>query len=122
VRAALLLAIFAAGCVTKSLNTPDDFGIKDVQLRLQCDHATLTVPVNTEPVEIRRMPGMPYMAVAAGVAIECRETPPKIIAGGEDISVVAEGTVLVKRYDGKREFEEGPYRLVIYRNGQILTR
>lgn len=120
--AVLALVALASGCVTRSVDYSDDFGTKEVQLRLECDQARMTVPEGSEPVKVRRVAGMPYLAVFAGIAVECRETPPTIVTGGEDVSVVAEGTVLVRRFDGKRTFDEGPYRLVIFRNGQLLTR
>ncbi len=108
-RRSILLCLLAAGCASAPAPRPPG------GLVLECERARVVVPagegvVFDEAGEFTRGP------------VTVRTPAPSVEVGGEDFSIVAEGSVRILRWDGKRTFEEGPYRLVVYRNGQLLTR
>jgi hypothetical protein len=54
--------------------------------------------------------------------VTIRTSDLSVEAAGADFSVIAEGNVYVVRSEGGRSFEEGPYRVVILRNGDLIRR
>jgi hypothetical protein len=109
VRGAILLGLLAAGCVATAPAPAV------TSLVLQCEKARVVVPA-----------GEPARFDAAGEftrgEVTVRTAAPSLEVGGEDFSVIAEGSVLVLRTEGGRTFEEGPYQVVILRNGNLLRR
>jgi hypothetical protein len=107
--------MLAAGCVTRAAGPAAPVASAAPGLVLQCERARVVVPA-----------GESARFDEAGAFtrgdVTVRTAAPSVEVGGEDFSVIAEGDVRILRFDGKRTFEEGPYRLVIYRNGQVLTR
>lgn len=123
-RAAALLAaaLLAAGCVTRTLPAHEGAGAEAAAtsedgLVLECDRARVVLPRGAavpaaEGREVRW----------EGTTIRTREASIAIETAGEELSVVAEGGVLLRRCGGGRTVEEGPYRTVILRGGQLLRR
>ena len=109
VRAALLLGALLAGCVSQEAAAPVP------SLLIESHRARVVVP---DGATVSLGPDGGF--TRNGVTVRCREFTGE--AGGTDFSVVAEGEVHLHRFDGKRTFTEGPYRVVVYRNGQVLTR
>ena len=126
--ATLLLAALAAGCVARGVVVeapPSADPATDAELMLECDRARVVVPERLRgefeaPSTLRAGPANTLLA--GGVRVTVREGRPVVEIGGEDFSVVAEGIVWVRRRNGRSTVEEGPYRTVILRNGDILRR
>ncbi len=132
-----LLILLAAGCASGPAAPPADPGGPSPPVvpataeesagrdfRIECDRVRVNVPEGlrgrTEaPPE--GAPG-PWEVAVGTVRIHVREIPPEIAFGGEDLTVVAEGIVRVRRTEGRFSTEEGPYRTVFLRNGRMLAR
>jgi hypothetical protein len=114
VRVALLLGLLAAGCVTKVVE-PAAAPTAAPGLVIRCERAKVVVP-DGDPVAFDAKWGFTRGEVTV------RTTDISVEAAGADFSVVAEGNVHVGRSEGGRTFEEGPYRMVILRNGELLRR
>jgi hypothetical protein len=120
--ALLFAASLAAGCVTRTTATPVPAGTGDESIEaeglvLECDRARVVLPRGAA------VPAAGDREVRwEGTTIRTREAPVAIEAAGEDFSVVAEGGVLLRRREGGRTVEEGPYRTVVLRGGRLLRR
>jgi hypothetical protein len=124
--AALLLAFLAAGCVSRPVepdaNSPGKESAASV-LYIHCDRARLTVPERLrDQVTWDMDDARPVGVTVGGLIVITRESSPECEIAGDDLSVVAEGTVLTRKSDGGYSVEEGPFQTVIYRNGKMLKR
>ena len=113
--ALLLVAVLAAGCVTRTKEANPPVAEAPPGIVIQCETARVVLPAG----EVAKFGADGSLACGA-VTMQCPK--PVVETGGEDFSVVAEGEVRIHRTEGGRTFSEGPYRLAVYRNGQLLTR
>jgi hypothetical protein len=129
------VAVLAAGCAAGkgAASAPDgptaaaSPGAEDGALRIECDRARVVMPESHRSLITRfgdQPPARSELLTVEfnGVSVKTRESIVEVEFAGEDFSVVAEGGVRLFRQRGKITLEEGPYRTVILRNGQILRR
>jgi hypothetical protein len=124
--AAALFALLAAGCVTRPVNAKTDRAdpTRDgAVLLIECDRARLVVPERLRDQLIGDLDDAQRVGVTVGgLIVLTREAPPVCEISGEDLSVVAEGGVRIRKGEGGYSVEEGPFQTIIYRNGKILRR
>ena len=137
--AVFVIAILTAGCVSGTVapGAPTDAEVApapilsdggDIELRIECDRARVVIPeCRRAERELRGGATIGFrdsmMQFSIGkITIQSREGDLRAECAGKDLSIVAEGGVRLFRPDGKLTVEEGPYRTVIFRNGEILRR
>jgi hypothetical protein len=126
--AALLLALAAAGCVTREgtghgarstePGAEAGGGPSSGALVIECDRARVVVPAGAEGLRREGRREIRW----EGTLVRTREADLDLECAGSDFTVVAEGIVRLVRREGARTVEEGPYGTVIIRNGSILRR
>ena len=108
---------------------PDESESADIQLRIECDRARVVIPESWRTEQEYRggvttnfnEPTVAYYSIGR-ITVVSRERDIRVECAGKDLSVIAEGGVRLFRLRGKVIVEEGPYQVVIYRNGQMLRR
>lgn len=126
-RGVLALALLAAGCAAAGGPGPDpaptpSASAEGFDLRIECDRARIVVPERLRAAFVQRCNLPPYEVTVGAMEILVREDVPRVEVAGEDLSVVAEGSVRLTRREGRLVYEEGPFRTVILRNDRILRR
>jgi hypothetical protein len=122
--AALLVALAAAGCVTREAAAPSgapagtgEGALLPGELVVECDRARVVVPAGAEALAV----GLREVRWK-GTVVRTREAPIDLESAGSDFTVVAEGIVRLRRGEGRLTVEEGPYGTVVLRNGNLLRR
>ncbi|MCK6481939.1 MAG: hypothetical protein HUU06_11995 [Planctomycetaceae bacterium] len=96
----------------------------DLDIALECDRLRVVAPARLRerirfPAE--GSPG-PWEVAVGAIAVRVREVFPTLILEGEDLSILAEGIVRLRRTTGRLRSDEGPYGLVAIRNGRMMAR
>jgi len=131
---ALAAAALAAGCVGRRVETaaaPEPApaadpaqDMADLDLRIECDRVRMQVPerLRGELGNRQKCNLPPFLVTVRRVVVVIREDVPVVEVGGEDFSVLAEGGVRTTRREGASIVEEGPYQILVLRNGRMLRR
>jgi hypothetical protein len=94
-------------------------------LLVECDRARLVVPRRFEGDLRMPPPGStaPFHVTLKGLGVSTRDVFPDVVIAGDDLSLVAEGSVRLTRDTGGGTFyREGPFQTFIVRNGAMLRR
>ncbi len=99
-------------------------GMAELDLAIECDRLRVVAPEGMRERVLGPAAGVagPWEVRVGSISVRVREVFPEIRFEGEDLSLVAEGIVKVRRTTGRLRSDEGPYRTVLLRNGRMMAR